>query len=189
MSATPLLERLARTLFDHAVPTEDWEREGLQATPRRYAEALREWTSGYGLNPRGMLVNFEDGAEQYDELVVVRDIPVYSLCEHHLAPFFGFASVAYLPQGRVVGLSKIARIVGAYSRRLQVQERLTQQIATCLQDSGLKPRGVAALLRCRHLCMESRGVRAPGVETVTSCLRGVFKEDLGLRAEAFSILK
>jgi len=184
------LIKTAHALIEEVVPLDHRNRQGLQDTPKRFATAMQEWTSGYHFNAESILVNFEDGGERYDELVVVKDIPVYSLCEHHLAPFFGVAHVAYLPAGRVVGLSKIARVVDVYARRLQVQERLTQEIAHCLMESqSLKPRGVAALLQCRHLCMESRGVRRPGVETVTSCMLGAFKTDLGLRSEALTLFK
>lgn len=150
---------------------EDPTREGLEETPARYVKALHEWTSGYGRNPADVLKVFEDGGEDYNQMVLVKDIPVYSLCEHHMAPFWGVAHVAYIPDGKIVGLSKLARLVNIYARRLQVQERLTQQVAQALQDN-LNPRGVGVVLRCRHMCMESRGVRTAGSETVTSALFG-----------------
>jgi len=178
-----LLDALRRLL---AAGGEDPDREGLLETPARFLRAWQEWTSGYAENPADILKSFDDGAASYDEMVLVRDIPVYSLCEHHLAPFFGVAHVGYLPQGRIVGLSKLNRLVGAYSRRLQVQERLTTQVADTLFDA-LKPHGVAVMLECRHMCMESRGVRQPGAATVTSAMRGHFKDDAKSRAEFLSL--
>ncbi len=166
---------------------DDPGREGLLETPARFLRAWQELTSGYAEHPREMLKSFDDGADSYDEMVLVRDIPVYSLCEHHLAPFFGIAHVAYLPQGRIVGLSKLNRLVGAFARRLQVQERLTTQIADTLFET-LKPHGVAVMLDCRHMCMESRGIRQPGAATVTSAMRGHFKDDSKSRSEFMSLV-
>lgn len=157
-------------------------RPGLEETPSRYLKALREYTSGYHVDPASLLKVFEDGAEGYDQMVVVKDIPVYSLCEHHLAPFFGKATVAYIPNGKVVGLSKLARVVDAYARRFQVQERLTTQVADLIHKE-LHPTGVGVVVRCRHLCMEARGVRAPGTSTVTSALRGAIKDKPEAREE------
>jgi GTP cyclohydrolase I len=155
---------------------EDPDREGLLETPSRYVKALEEWTSGYRQDPASVLKAFEDGGESYDQMVLLKDIPVYSLCEHHMAPFWGVAHIAYIPQGRIVGLSKLARLVDVYAKRLQVQERLTDQVAGALWEH-LSPRGVGVVLRCRHMCMESRGVRVHGAETVTSSLHGeLFKE-------------
>ena len=152
------------------------DREGLIDTPRRMAHAWAEWTSGYDVDIERLLLSFEDGADNYDQMVIVRDIPVYSTCEHHLAPFLGRAHVAYVPHNRIVGLSKLARLVDAFSRRLQVQERITTQVADALYDSVVAPKGVGVILRCRHMCMESRGARVPGSETVTSAVRGVLLE-------------
>ena len=166
---------------------ENPDREGLLETPARFLLAWQEWTSGYAENPGDILKTFDDGAGSYDEMVLVRDIPVYSLCEHHLAPFFGVAHVGYLPHGRIVGLSKLNRLVGAFSRRLQVQERLTTQVADTLFDA-LKPHGVAVMLECRHMCMESRGIRQPGAATVTSAMRGHIKEDAKSRAEFLNLV-
>lgn len=157
-------------------------RPGLEETPSRYLKALREYTEGYHVDPASLLKVFEDGAEGYDQMVVVKDIPVYSLCEHHLAPFFGKATVAYIPNGKVVGLSKLARVVDAYARRFQVQERLTTQVADLIHKE-LHPKGVGVVVRCRHLCMEARGVRAPGTSTVTSALRGAIKDKPEAREE------
>ncbi len=125
---------------------------------------------------------FEDGAEHYNELIVVRNIPVYSHCEHHLAPFFGRAVVGYLPKGKIVGLSKLTRLVECFSKRLQVQERLTMQVANALMEV-LEPRAVGVMIRCRHLCMESRGIKTAGEETVTSTMLGELQTNLAMRTE------
>lgn len=168
---------------------ENPDREGLQETPQRFLRAWKHYTSGYDTDPAELLKTFEDGAANVDEMVLVRDIPVYSHCEHHLAPFFGIAHVAYIPDGKVVGLSKLVRLVEAYARRLQVQERMTQQIAHTL-DEALHPLGVAVVVKCRHMCMESRGVRAMGSQTVSSCMLGVFRErGTGARAEFLELAK
>jgi len=166
---------------------EDPAREGLKETPHRVLKAWAEWTSGYNLKPKELLKCFEDGSEEYDEMVVVRDLPFYSHCEHHLAPFFGSATIAYIPNKRIVGLSKLGRLLEVFSRRLQVQERLTTQIAGALQEA-LEPRGVAVLVKARHLCMESRGLNRQGHHTITSALRGVFLEDK-VRAEFMAMAK
>jgi GTP cyclohydrolase I len=152
---------------------DDPSREGLKETPARVAKAWDFWCSGYDKNPEDVLKSFEDGGEGYDEMVMVKDIPIYSKCEHHLADIFGTATIAYIPNGRVVGLSKLSRLANIFARRLQVQERLTTQIADALFNSDLKPKGVGVILRCRHMCMESRGLCQQGHFTVTSSLRGV----------------
>jgi GTP cyclohydrolase I len=139
-----------------------------------------------GQDPKSLLKTFADGAERYDEMVVVANIPIYSHCEHHLAPFFGKAHIGYLPRNRIVGLSKLARVAQLYARRLQVQERLTRQIAEAIQEC-LDPLGVGVLIECRHLCMESRGVNTPGAITLTSSLLGVFREDQRVRSEFLSL--
>ncbi|HEX9138491.1 MAG TPA: GTP cyclohydrolase I FolE [Steroidobacteraceae bacterium] len=167
---------------------DDPAREGLRETPERFLRAWKEWTSGYDEKAMDVLKSFDDGAANYDELVIVRDIPVYSLCEHHLAPFFGVAHVGYLPKERIVGLSKLNRLVGVLSRRLQVQERLTTQIADALQ-TALKPHGVAVMLECRHMCMESRGIRQPGAATITSAMRGTLIDDPRSRSEFLSLAR
>jgi GTP cyclohydrolase IA len=167
---------------------EDPEREGLRDTPKRFLAAWRDYTTGYAQDPGALLKTFEDGAEKVDELVLVRDIPVYSHCEHHLAPFFGVAHIAYIPCGKVLGLSKFARLVDVFAKRLQVQERMTQQIAHALNDA-LVPRGVGVVLECRHLCMEQRGVRARGASTTTSCLLGALKKDDAARAEFMRLVR
>lgn len=148
------------------------ERGGLIETPMRVAKAMEFWCSGYDKDPAKVLKVFEDGGEGYDEMVIVKDIPIYSQCEHHLAAIFGTATIAYIPDGKIVGLSKLSRLADIFARRLQVQERLTAQIADALW-TNLEPKGVGVILRCRHLCMESRGVCQQGHHTVTSALRGV----------------
>jgi GTP cyclohydrolase I len=153
---------------------EDITREGLLETPERFAKAWATWCGGYAQDPAEVLKSFEE--REYDEMVMVKDIPIYSKCEHHLADIFGTATIAYIPQGRVVGLSKLSRIADILARRLQVQERLTVQIADALWKSELRPKGVGVILRCRHMCMESRGISQQGHHTVTSALRGALKE-------------
>ena len=161
---------------------EDADRAGLLETPDRVARAWEHWSSGYAQDPARLLKVFADGAEAVDEMVLVRGIPVYSHCEHHMAPFFGEATIAYIPNGSLVGLSKLSRLVDCFARRLQVQERLTVQIADALQEH-LNPLGVGVLVRCRHLCMESRGIARQGEETVTSALRGALRDKPEARAE------
>jgi GTP cyclohydrolase IA len=186
-------------MSDKDFSTEDWRRllrhlgedpgrQGLHDTPARVDKAWKHWTSGYEQNPADILKVFEDGAEKYNELIVVRGIPVYSHCEHHLAPFFGTATVGYTPNGRIVGLSKLTRLVDCFSKRLQVQERLTVQIADSLMEH-LQPLSVGVVIRCRHMCMESRGIRTPGEETVTSALLGEMRTNLGLRTEFLSLAR
>ena len=167
---------------------EDPSRGGLQETPHRVAKAWKFWTSGYQKDPKEILKTFEDGAEGCDEMVIVKDIPFYTHCEHHLAPFFGTATVAYIPNGKVVGLSKISRIVEAFARRLQVQERLTNQIADTIFQ-GLDAKGVGVVIKARHLCMESRGICQQGHHTITSALRGVLKDKPEARAEFMTLAK
>lgn len=167
---------------------EDPNREGLKETPARVIKAWKEWTSGYGVNPVEILKNFEDGGEKYSEMVVVRDLPFYSHCEHHLTPFFGTATIGYIPNGKIVGLSKLGRILGVYAKRLQVQERLTTLVADTIQ-THLQPKGVGVLIKARHLCMESRGLAKQGHETITSALRGEFMTDGTVRQEFLSIAK
>jgi len=161
---------------------EDPNRQGLHDTPERVEKAWKHWTSGYDMDPAEILKVFEDGAEQYNELIVVRNIPVYSHCEHHLAPFFGTATVGYTPNGRIVGLSKLTRLVDCFAKRLQVQERLTMQVAEALMQH-VEPLSVGVVVRCRHMCMESRGIRSPGEETVTSALLGEMRTNPALRSE------
>lgn len=161
-------------------------RGGLSETPKRVMKAWKFWTSGYDKKPEDVLKVFEDGAEGYDQMIVVKDIPVYSHCEHHMAAIFGTATVAYIPDGKIVGLSKFSRLVDIFARRLQVQERLTNQIAEALQ-TNLEPKGVGVLIKARHMCMESRGVCQQGHHTRTVALRGVLKSDASARAEFMSL--
>lgn len=154
---------------------EDSSREGLLKTPQRAAKAMKFLTQGYEKNPLEILRSavFK---EEYDQMVIVKDIELYSLCEHHLIPFFGKAHIAYIPKGKIVGLSKIPRIVDAFARRLQVQERLTTQIRDCIQEA-LEPAGVGVVIECRHLCMSMRGVEKQNSVTTTSAFTGDFKND------------
>lgn len=163
-------------------------RGGLAETPGRAAKAWLEWTSGYSVDPGSVLKVFEDGAEDCDEMVVVADIPVYSHCEHHMAAIFGTATIAYIPDGKIVGLSKLHRLVDIFARRLQVQERMTNQIANAMMEH-LKPRGVGVVINARHMCMESRGVNHVGGYTTSSALRGVFREDAAVRAEFLALTR
>jgi len=163
-------------------------RQGIEETPDRVAKALEFWTSGYAKDPKDVLKVFEDGGEGYDEMVIVKDIPIYSQCEHHMASIFGTATIAYIPDGKIVGLSKLSRLADIFARRLQVQERLTAQIADALWEH-LQPKGVGVVLRCRHMCMESRGLCQQGHHTITSALRGAMKTDPTVRAEFLSLAK
>ncbi len=156
---------------------DDPTRGGLEETPARVAEAWKFWGKGYDEDPATILKVFEDGAEGVNEMVLIKDIPFYTHCEHHMAPFFGTATVGYIPDGKIVGLSKINRLVDCFARRLQVQERLTGQIADALMEH-LKPLGVGVIVKARHLCMESRGVCQQGHHTVSCALRGVLFEGL-----------
>jgi GTP cyclohydrolase I len=157
-------------------------REGLVETPARVVKAWREWTAGYGVDVPALLKVFEDGAEGADQMVIVHNIPFYSKCEHHLADIIGHATVAYIPNGKIVGLSKLPRVVEAFARRLQVQERLTNQIADAIADN-LGALGVGVIITARHMCMESRGINRPGTSTTTSALRGCIKNDPTCRSE------
>ena len=166
---------------------EDTTREGLVDTPRRVAESLRYLTEGYDLDP-AEIVGDALFDEDYDDMVVVRDVNFFSLCEHHLLPFFGRVSVAYLPKGKVVGLSKVPRVIDVFAHRLQLQERLTRQIAEALQEV-LEPNGVAVVIEARHLCMEMRGVEKQDSETVTACMLGTFRDDSRTRSEFLELIR
>jgi GTP cyclohydrolase I len=166
---------------------EDPQREGLLKTPERVAKALQFLTHGYDLNPDEILKSalFK---EQYSEMVIVKDIDVYSMCEHHMLPFFGKAHVAYIPNGTIVGLSKIPRVVDAYSRRLQVQERLTIEIRDCIQRT-LNPKGVAVVIECCHMCMAMRGVQKQNSSTTSSAFTGLFLSNDSTRKEFISLIQ
>ena len=165
---------------------EDVNREGLIKTPERVAKALAFMTSGMDSVPSDIL-NSAIFTEENDEMVLVRNIEIFSLCEHHMLPFFGKAHVAYIPNGKIVGLSKIPRIVDAFARRLQVQERLTEQIRDCINDT-LEPRGVAVVIEAQHLCMQMRGVEKQGCVTTTSAFTGAFLDDPKTRKEFISLI-
>ncbi|CAM4506828.1 GTP cyclohydrolase I [Paenibacillus endophyticus] len=165
---------------------ENVEREGLLETPARVTRMYEEIFAGYEVDPREVLgVTFD---EQHEELVIVKDIVYYSQCEHHMAPFFGKAHIGYLPSGKIAGLSKLARLVEAVTRRLQVQERITSQIADIL-DEEMQPHGVMVVVEGEHLCMCARGVKKPGSKTVTSAVRGEFRTNSALRSEFLTLLK
>jgi len=166
---------------------EDTSRDGIVQTPMRVAKALQFCTQGYQTDPKKML----EGAlfhENYSQMVLVKDIELYSLCEHHLLPFFGKAHVAYIPNGIITGLSKVARVVDAYARRLQVQERLTMQIRDCIQDT-LHPLGVAVVIEAHHLCMMMRGVQKQNSVTTTSAFSGIFLQSKATREEFLSLIQ
>lgn len=163
-------------------------REGLFETPERAAKAWQHWCGGYDIDVPTLLKCFTDGAEGADQLVVQCDIPFHSHCEHHLAPIFGRVCVGYIPQGKIVGLSKMNRVVDAFARRLQTQERLGNQIADALWQ-GLEPVGVGVVIKARHFCIESRGVEHQGCTTTTSALRGAIRDETSARAEFFSLAK
>ena len=166
---------------------EDPSREGLLKTPERVAKAMQFLTQGYDQNPQEILKSAMF-AEKYDEMVIVKEIEVYSLCEHHMLPFFGKCHIAYIPNGHIVGLSKFPRMVDAFSRRLQVQERLTDQIRDCL-DETLNPQGVAVCIEAQHLCMQMRGVQKQNSITTTSAFSGTFMEEDITRQEFMSLVK
>ena len=166
---------------------ENAQREGLLKTPERVAKALQFLTHGYDINPSDILKSalFH---EEYSEMVIVKDIEVYSMCEHHMLPFFGKAHVAYIPDGTIVGLSKIPRVVDAFARRLQVQERLTIEIRDCIQET-LKPKGVAVVIECCHMCMQMRGVQKQNSVTTSSAFTGLFLQNDATRKEFISLVQ
>ncbi|QPB12064.1 GTP cyclohydrolase [Providencia phage PSTCR4] len=165
-----------------------YDRAGLAETPQRVEKAINHWFGGYTIDPKDIFKTFEDGAEGSDQMVTVHNIPLYSKCEHHMADIIGHATVAYIPNGRIVGLSKINRVVDMFARRLQVQERLTNQIADCIVEH-LQPFGVGVFVSARHMCMESRGVCQHGHYTTTVALRGVIRDEPETRNEFMSICK
>ncbi|PKP90181.1 MAG: GTP cyclohydrolase I FolE [Alphaproteobacteria bacterium HGW-Alphaproteobacteria-16] len=166
---------------------DDPSREGLIDTPKRVARAWKEYCQGYDEDPAYHLSRVFEEVGGYDEIVLLKDIPFQSHCEHHMAPIIGKASIAYLPQDHVVGISKLARVLHGFARRLQVQERLTAQVADCIWDH-LKPRGVAVVIDATHACMTARGVRTPGVGMVTSRMMGTFREDERSRKEVLALM-
>lgn len=182
-----------------SIPHENSEREGLLDTPNRVANMYEEIFGGYEMNPNDILKKTFDAGKLHDDdcsdadiyvngMVIVKDIPFFSHCEHHMVPFVGKVSIAYIPEQRVVGLSKLARLVECFARRLQIQERLTNQIADAIIDN-LKPLGVMVIIEAEHLCMTMRGVKKPGAKTVTSSINGVFTSNVSARAEALSLIK
>jgi len=183
VASLPLAELVRRALVEVG---EDPSREGLRRTPGRVVDSLRFLTSGYGMDVQSV-INGAVFDEPYEEMVVVKDIELFSLCEHHLLPFFGKAHVAYFPCGRVLGLSKIPRVVDVFARRLQVQERLTTQVATAL-DEALHPYGVAVVIEASHLCMMMRGIQKQNSSAVTSAITGVFRTDDKSRAEFLELI-
>jgi GTP cyclohydrolase I len=178
-------EAAVRTLLEWA--GDDPDREGLQGTPGRVVRAYEEFFGGYDVDPVDLLQRTFAEVEGYDEMVVLKDIRFESHCEHHLAPIIGRAHVAYLPSGRVVGISKLARLVEAYAKRLQIQEKMTAQIANTL-DEVLQPKGVGVVIEAAHQCMTTRGVHKPGVTMVTSRLLGAFRDDASTRREFLAMI-
>ncbi|MCR9176344.1 MAG: GTP cyclohydrolase I FolE [Alphaproteobacteria bacterium] len=178
-------ERAVRTLIEWI--GEDPDREGLQDTPKRVVKAYEELFGGYTLDPAEILERTFEEVEEYDEIVLLRGIRVESFCEHHMLPIIGEASVAYFPTERVVGISKLARVIDAFSKRMQIQERLTAQIASAINDV-LKPRGVAVVIESEHECMSTRGVHKPGVGMITTRMLGCFKDDENRRREFFQLI-
>jgi GTP cyclohydrolase I len=178
-------EAAVRTLLRWA--GDDPDREGLLDTPSRVTRGYQEWFCGYALDPVSLLERTFEETEGYDEIVLLRDIRLESMCEHHMAPIIGRVHVGYLPGSRVVGISKLARVVEAYSRRLQIQEKLTAQIANTIQDV-LRPRGVAVVIEAAHQCMTTRGVHKPGVTMVTSRMLGAFRDNASTRRELLAMI-
>ena len=189
----PASERPARHEAEAAVETllrwagDDPSREGLADTPARVVRAFEEFFIGYAVDPYDLLVRTFSDTDGYDEMVLLRDIRFESHCEHHMAPIIGMAHVAYLPDHRVVGISKLARVVEVYARRLQIQEKMTVQIANAINDV-LEPKGVAVVIEAAHQCMTTRGVHKPGVSMVTSCMLGIFRSNAATRREFLSLV-
>ena len=185
VTGPPEVQDAIRTLIRWA--GDDPDREGLLDTPKRVARAWREYARGYAEDPAEHLSRTFDEVGGYDEIVLLKDIPFQSHCEHHLAPIIGKASIAYLPSDRVVGISKLARVLHGFARRLQVQERLTAQVADCICEH-LQPLGVAVVIEASHACMTARGVSTPGVMMTTSRMMGVFREDERSRREVLALM-
>jgi len=180
------IEQAVRTLI--AAAGDDPSRDGVRDTPARVARAYGEWFAGYRVDPKSFLSRVFEETEGYEETILLRDIPLVSTCEHHMAPITGKAHVAYRPSGRVVGISKLSRLVDGYARRLQLQERLTNQIAKAL-DEALQPKGVAVVIEATHGCMSTRGVNQHGIAMVTKCWLGDFKRDDRLRRELMESIR
>ncbi len=178
-------EEAVRTLIRWA--GDDPTREGLLGTPARVASSFEEYFAGYDIDPLDLLQRTFEEVDGYDEMVLLRDIPFESHCEHHVAPIIGKAHVAYMPRNRVVGISKLARVVDAYARRLQIQEKMTAQVANAIQDV-LQPKGVAVVIEAAHQCMTTRGVHRPGVAMVTSRMLGLFRSDARTRREFLALI-
>ena len=191
--AKPSIKRPSREEAEEAVRTlirfagDDPEREGLVGTPKRVTKSYQEYFAGYATDPMELLQRTFEEVDGYDEMVLLRDIPFESHCEHHLAPIIGKAHVAYMPRSRVVGISKLVRVVDAYARRLQIQEKMTAQIANAIQDV-LEPKGVAVVIEAAHQCMTTRGVHRPGVAMVTSRMLGLFRSDARTRREFLALI-
>ncbi|NQW09615.1 MAG: GTP cyclohydrolase I FolE [Alphaproteobacteria bacterium] len=192
-TVTPARRRPTREQAERAVRTliewvgEDPDREGLHDTPKRVVKAYEELFGGYLHDPADLLARTFEEVEDYDEIVLLRGIRLESFCEHHMLPIIGIAHVAYMPRGRVVGISKLARVIDAYAKRMQIQERLTAQIATAINDV-LDPQGVAVVIESEHHCMSTRGVHKPGVSMITTRMLGCFKEDEGRRREFYQLI-
>jgi GTP cyclohydrolase I len=179
------VQEAVRTLIRWA--GDDPNREGLVDTPQRVARAWKEYCLGYSENPASHLARTFEEVGGYDEIVLLKDIPFQSHCEHHMAPIIGKAAIAYLPTDRVVGISKLARVLHGFARRLQIQERLTAEVAQCIWDE-LSPKGVAVVIEASHACMSARGVRTPGVNMVTSRVMGTFRRDEKSRQEVLKLM-
>jgi len=193
-SADKHVKRPSREQAEEAVRTlllwagDDPDREGLRETPQRVAKAFRQLYAGYADNPSTILDKIFEEVEGYGDIVLVRDIPFYSHCEHHMVPFFGRAHIAYYPSKGVVGLSKLARLVDAFARRLQTQEAMTAQIADSM-EKALEPRGVAVMIEAEHLCMSMRGIQKPGASTITTQFSGLFREDPAEQARFLTLVR
>ena len=192
-ASDPTADRPSREEAEDAVRTlirwsgDDPKREGLRGTPERVVRSYEEFFAGYALDPQEILARTFEEVEGYDEMVVLKDIRFESYCEHHMVPIIGLAHIAYLPNSRVVGISKLARVLDAYAKRLQIQEKMTAQIAKAI-DEVLQPKGVAVVLEAAHQCMTTRGVHKPGVNMVTSHMLGAFRQDEATRKEFLAII-
>jgi len=180
------VEKAFKTILKYV--GEDPEREGLKETPKRVARSLKEWFSGYDIDPKSVLSTTFEEVENYNEIVVLRNIRLESHCEHHMCPIIGTATVAYLPRNKVVGISKLARVVDAFAKRYQIQEVMTKQIADTIQEV-LNPKGVAVIIKAQHFCIGTRGIHKHESDMITSCMLGVFMEDSTARLELMHLIK